>query len=77
MVVSASHAADILRPRLNYLVGQTPWLTQWSVHFGPAIVASHIWVPKLSLPVAVAAGVAATVIKNPSITRRFWARWSW
>lgn len=35
----------------------------------------HIWVPKLSVPMAVAVGVAATVINNPQVTRRFWSGW--
>lgn len=35
----------------------------------------HIWVPKLSLPEAVLVGAAAAVIKNPTVTRRFWAGW--
>lgn len=35
----------------------------------------HIWVPKLTLPEAVAVGAAAAIIKNPEITRRFWAGW--
>ena len=35
----------------------------------------HIWVPKLTLPQAVAAGAVAAIIKNPEVTRRFWAGW--
>jgi hypothetical protein len=35
----------------------------------------HIWVPKLTLPEAVAVGAAAAIIKNPVVTRRFWQGW--
>lgn len=37
----------------------------------------HIWVPKLTLPQAVAVGAGAALIKNPIITRRFWQGWRW
>ena len=35
----------------------------------------HIWVPKLSLADGLALGAAAAIIKNPIVTRRFWAGW--
>ena len=37
--------------------------------------APHIWVPKLTLPEAAIVGAAAAVIRNPVVTRRFWAGW--
>jgi len=41
------------------------------VLFVPAM--PHIWIPK---PVEVLAlGAAATIIKNPEVTRRFWRGW--
>lgn len=47
---------------------------QWQSPFTPA--APHIWVPKLTIPQAIVVGAAATVIKNPEITRRFWSGWN-
>lgn len=38
--------------------------------------APHIWIPKLTLPEAVAVGAAATIVKNPVVTRRFWQGWA-
>lgn len=35
--------------------------------------APHIWVPKLTLPEAAIVGAAAAVIRNPVVSRRFWA----
>lgn len=40
-----------------------------------AISAPHIWVPKLTIPEAVAMGAATAIIRNPVVTRRFWAGW--
>jgi len=41
--------------------------------FVPA--APYIWIPSLTLPEVVTLGAAATVIKNPEVTRRFWQGW--
>lgn len=38
--------------------------------------APHIWIPKLTLPEAVAVGAAAAIVKNPIVTRRFWQGWA-
>lgn len=37
----------------------------------PAII-----IPKVSVPVALAMGVGAAVIRNPIVSRRFWRGWS-
>lgn len=41
----------------------------------PKLATPHIWIPKLSIPQAVVAGAAATLIRNPTVTRRFWQGW--
>lgn len=43
--------------------------------FEKAVSAPHIWVPKLSLPQSLALGAAAAIVRNPEVTRRFWAGW--
>jgi hypothetical protein len=48
---------------------QTSWVP------GDRLAAPHIWIPKLTLPEAIAAGAAAAVIQNPVVTRRFWKGW--
>lgn len=68
MPVSLEHIHDLLLPGLWMVASPyTPW--------EPAITAPHIWVPKLSIPQALAVGAVATIIKNPVITRRFWSGW--
>lgn len=51
---------------------------RWEAAYGKAIytpVTPHIWIPKLSIPAAIAVGAAAAIIKNPEVTRRFWTGW--
>ena len=43
--------------------------------FMKAPQAPHIWVPKLTVPQALAVGAATAIIKNPEVTRRFWSGW--
>jgi hypothetical protein len=39
-----------------------------------AVAAPHVWIPK---PIElVAAAAALAVVRNPIVTRRFWAGWS-
>ena len=75
-VVSACQIRDLLLPGLremysDYSLIQVQWDTRL---FRPS--APHIWIPKLSLPAAIAVGAAATIIKNPILTRRFWQGWT-
>jgi hypothetical protein len=76
MPVPLDKMRDLLLPGLWEItaINRTP-VDRWSA-YEPAIEAPHIWVPKLSLPAAVAIGAAAAIIKNPTITRRFWAGWN-
>lgn len=76
MPVELSAIRDLLLPGLRGIVGSYSSLpAMWTEAFEPAIAAPHIWVPKLSIPQAVALGAAAAIIKNPEVTRRFWAGW--
>lgn len=80
MAVPLSTIRDLLLPGLITVSERYTWTsTDWRGIFGTfetTMAAPHIWVPKLMLPVAVAAGVAAAIIKNPEVTRRFWAGWT-
>lgn len=77
MVVSLAQIREELLPGLWEVSGNYSMIErQWNRIFAPAINAPHIWVPKLTLPQAVLVGAAATIIKNPTITRRFWSGWS-
>ena len=76
MSIDRSAIRDLLLPGLRGVVGSYSSLpAMWAEAFEPAIAAPHIWVPKLSIPQAVALGAAAAIIKNPEVTRRFWAGW--
>ena len=46
-------------------LGYTVWKPS-----APAII-----IPKSTLPLAIAAGAAALIIKNPTVSRRFWSGW--
>ena len=79
MPIAIENIRDHLMPGL-YQVGYGGWQDvprQWESLFSGVFVPSkpHIWVPKMPLSVAVAAGMAAAVIENPIITRRFWSGW--
>lgn len=76
MAISLAEIRDLLLPGLLQIASGSS-ATMWEVviEFEPAVSAPHIWVPKLTLPQAVVVGVAAAVVKNPIVTRRFWAGW--
>lgn len=59
----------------RYAVSYCDWRGVFGI-YETTLAAPHIWVPKLTLPQAVAAGAATAIITNPIITRRFWAGWS-
>lgn len=76
MPIQVAQIRDLLLPGLMQIRGSYSSLPAlWAEAFEPAIAAPHIWVPKLSVPAALAVGAAAAIIKNPEITRRFWAGW--
>jgi hypothetical protein len=65
----------IVRAFERYTFSFNDWRGIWGT-YETTLAAPHIWVPKLTLPQAVAVGAAAAIIKNPVITRRFWAGWT-
>jgi hypothetical protein len=75
MILSMTEVRAMLLPGLfeAYYGGPYSSLRQWDNLFIPE--TPHIWVPKLSLPATLAVGAAATIIKNPEVTRRFWSGW--
>ena len=80
MPIDITHMRDLMMPGLRVMMADYDYMKQqWAAEvfnrgvFVPA--TPHIWVPKLSLPMAVAAGAAAMIIKNPVVTRRFWSGW--
>ena len=73
MIVPLSEMRTLLLPGLYDVAGSYSMMRQWEPLFIPE--TPHIWVPKLSLPAALAVGAAAAVIKNPEVTRRFWSGW--
>ena len=76
MPISTEAIRDLLLPGLMQVAGSYSRMpAMWTEVFEPAIAAPHIWVPKLSVPAALAVGAAAAIIKNPEVTRRFWAGW--
>lgn len=75
MPVELSHLRSVLFPGLLEIASSRSALAGYTEAFAPSVAAPHIWVPKLSLPQAIAVGAAAAIIKNPVITRRFWAGW--
>lgn len=80
MSIELSQIRELLLPGLFQVTERYAFqFTDWRGVFGTyetTIAAPHIWVPKLTLPQAVAAGAAAAIITNPVITRRFWAGWT-
>lgn len=76
MPIALTAMRDLLMPGLIEVSGAYSKMpAMWAEAFEPAIAAPHIWVPKLSVPAALAVGAAAAIIKNPEVTRRFWAGW--
>ena len=76
MPVSLNHLRDQLLPGLLTVCWEYRMQHHvWTDAFTSDVAAPHIWIPKISIPLAVAAGAAATVIRNPEVTRRFWAGW--
>lgn len=73
---------DMSFERLNKVVAYERYSYSWIDSRVPVLLgyektmaAPHIWVPKLTVPQALVVGAAAAIIKNPVITRRFWAGW--
>mgnify|MGYP001321686314 CR=1 FL=1 len=58
----------------RYAFGYNDWRGIFGT-YETTVAAPHIWVPKLTLPQAALVGAAAAIIKNPEVTRRFWAGW--
>lgn len=76
MVVPLNEMRELLLPpliELRYSFAMTKEI--WASNYLIRPAAPHIWIPKLTLPQAIAAAAAAAVIKNPEVTRRFWAGW--
>ncbi len=80
-VVPLTQMRDLLLPGLYQVTSR--YIVSGYNQFGERVTEEiflptkpHIWVPKLTLPAAIAVGVAAAAIKNPIITRRFWAGWN-
>ena len=77
MTVSVEEIRDLLLPGLQQVVcSYSTWAPQWEALFAEAEASmaeemSALTMPPVSLPVAVAMGAAAVVIKNPTVTRRF------
>lgn len=61
------------RPAYGYWDRRAVWGTTQEI-FVPS--KPFIITKKLTLPEAALVGAAAAVIKNPVITRRFWAGWT-
>lgn len=79
MPVALTTMRDELMPGLMAISERHAFMyTDWRSVYGSyetALDAPHVWVPKLTLPQAIIVGAAATIIKNPEITRRFWSGW--
>lgn len=79
MPVALTTMRDLLMPGLltateRYAFGYQDWRAVYGTcETTPA--APHVWVPKLTIPQAIIVGAAATIIANPTVTRRFWAGW--
>ena len=81
MAVSISHMRDLLMPGLMSVTGSYSTMpAQWEALFAADAVEEASAAPLLavpvSLPAAIAIGAAAVVIKNPTVTRRFWSWFS-
>ena len=78
MPVSIEHMRNLLLPGLYTVTGSYSTLpAQWEALFAADAVEAAEAAPLLtvpvSLPAAIAIGAAAVVIKNPTVTRRFWS----
>lgn len=67
MPIALSHIRHELLPGLWGIYGSSQFVAKESYAFVP----TEITAPVVSLPVAAAMGVAAAVVKNPTVTRRF------
>ena len=81
MPVSVEHIRELLMPGLMSVSGSYSTLAaQWEAVFAADAVEAKTVAPLLtvpvSLPAAIAIGAAAVVIKNPTVTRRFWSWFS-
>lgn len=78
MSVELGHIRELLLPGLWEISNSYRDIKeQWGAQiFVRTVTAPHIWIPKLTLPEGVALGIAAAIIKNPVVTRRFWSGWS-
>lgn len=73
MPVALSHIRDQLLPGLWEIRNSEQYLYEHrEVSIGYSITRQFIE-PRVSLPVAVAMGVAAAVVANPTVTRRFFS----
>lgn len=74
MIVNQSQIRELLWKGLWEVSGDYSLLTrQWHGVFvpkAPAIITTEV-----GLPAAVALAAAATIIRNPVMTRRFWSGW--
>lgn len=82
MTVALTAMRDELLPglreislRYSFLQTKEIWAGNIMAQYETTPAAPHVWVPKLTIPEAIIVGAAATIIKNPEITRRFWAGW--
>lgn len=73
MVVSLTHMREELLPGLR-LISATYRITPGggALLYEPAQVVVFTAPKPISLPIAVGMGMAAVVIKNPVVSRRFW-----
>ena len=73
MPIELAQIRDLLLPGLREVTGS---YRTFNARFpAPPLATPYIWVPKLSIPETIAVGAAAVIIKNPTLTRRFWSGW--
>jgi hypothetical protein len=80
MPIELGQMRDLLMPGILQLSGSYKalpevWETIFELEAEPTVSAPHIWIPKLTIQQTVAVGAAAMIVKNPVVTRRFWAGW--
>lgn len=83
MAVSLQQLEQELYPGLaavqaseRYRFAYHDWRAVFGTTFEDKLATPHVWVPKLvTPPVLVAGAVAAAIVKNPEVTRRFWRGW--
>ena len=75
MPVQLSELRELLLPGMRSVAARYTALPSWQVGYETTVAAPHIWIPKLTIPEALAVGAAAAIIKNPIVTRRFWKGW--